>query len=32
VEVCPKDIPLTRSISEVGGAVMKQAIGDIFRR
>src|SRR5882672_12177054 len=23
VEVCPKDIPLTRSISEVGGAVMK---------
>src|SRR4029079_2975849 len=32
VEVCPKDIPLTRSISEVGGAVMKQALGDIFRR
>ena len=32
VEVCPKDIPLTRSISEVGGAVMKQAVGDLFRR
>jgi succinate dehydrogenase / fumarate reductase, iron-sulfur subunit len=32
VEVCPKDIPLTRSISEVGGAVMKQAIGDLFRK
>ena len=32
VEVCPKDIPLTKSISEVGGAVMKQAIGDLFRR
>jgi len=30
VEVCPKDIPLTRSISEVGGEVMKQAIGDLF--
>ena len=32
VEICPKDIPLTRSISEVGGAVMKQALGDLFRR
>ena len=32
VEVCPKDIPLTRSISEVGGAVMKQALGDLFRK
>ena len=32
VEVCPKDIPLTRSISEVGGDVMKQAIGDLFRK
>ena len=31
VEVCPKDIPLTRSIAEVGGEVMKQAIGDLFR-
>src|SRR5579863_7587089 len=32
VEACPKDIPLTRSISEVGGAVMKQALGDLFRK
>src|ERR1041384_1440697 len=32
VEVCPKDIPLTRSISEVGRDVMKQAIGDLFRK
>jgi succinate dehydrogenase / fumarate reductase iron-sulfur subunit len=32
VEVCPKDIPLTRSISEVGGEVMKQAIGDLFHK
>jgi succinate dehydrogenase / fumarate reductase iron-sulfur subunit len=32
VEVCPKDIPLTRSISQVGGEVMKQAFSDIFRR
>lgn len=32
VEVCPKDIPLTRSISEVGREVMKQAMGDLFRR
>jgi len=32
VEVCPKDIPLTQAISEVGGEVMKQAIGDLFRR
>jgi succinate dehydrogenase / fumarate reductase, iron-sulfur subunit len=32
VEVCPKDIPLTRSISEVGGEVMKQALGDMFRK
>src|SRR5437763_7801224 len=32
VEVCPKDIPLTRSISEVGGQVMKQALGDLLRR
>jgi len=30
VEICPKDIPLTRSISEVGGAVMKQALGDLL--
>jgi succinate dehydrogenase / fumarate reductase, iron-sulfur subunit len=32
VEICPKDIPLTRSISEVGGSVMKQAIGDLFSK
>jgi succinate dehydrogenase / fumarate reductase, iron-sulfur subunit len=32
VEICPKDIPLTRSISEVGGEVIKQALGDLFRR
>jgi len=32
VEVCPKDIPLTQSISEVGGEVIKQAIGDLFHK
>lgn len=32
VEVCPKDIPLTRSIAQVGGEVMKQALGDFFRK
>lgn len=32
VEACPKDIPLTKSIAEVGGAVMKQAVGDLFRK
>lgn len=32
VEICPKDIPLTTSISQVGGQVMKQAIGDLFRK
>ena len=32
VEACPKDIPLTRSISDVGREVMKQAISDFFRR
>ena len=32
VEVCPKDIPLTASIAEVGGEVMKQALGDLFRK
>jgi succinate dehydrogenase / fumarate reductase iron-sulfur subunit len=32
VEVCPKDIPLTKSISEVGGDVMKQALSDLFRK
>jgi succinate dehydrogenase / fumarate reductase iron-sulfur subunit len=32
LEVCPKDIPLTTSIAEVGGDVMKQAVGDLFRK
>lgn len=32
LEVCPKDIPLTTSIAEVGGDVMKQAFGDLFRK
>ena len=32
VEICPKDIPLTKSISEVSGQVMKQALGDLFRK
>src|SRR5690348_6416924 len=32
VEICPKDIPLTTAISEVGRAVIKQAIGDFFKR
>src|SRR6202021_460155 len=32
VEVCPKDIPLTKAISEVGGEVMKQALSELFQR
>jgi succinate dehydrogenase / fumarate reductase iron-sulfur subunit len=32
VEICPKEIPLTTSISQVAGQVMKQAIGDLFRK
>src|SRR5260370_1888481 len=32
VEACPKAIPLTPSLSGRGGALMKQAIGDLFRR
>jgi succinate dehydrogenase / fumarate reductase iron-sulfur subunit len=32
VEVCPKDIPLTTAISDVGKDVMKQAVKDIFQR
>ncbi len=32
VEVCPKDIPLTRSIAEVGGAVTRQALKDLFAK
>ncbi len=31
VEACPKDIPLTKSISDAGGDVMKKAILDFFR-
>src|SRR5499427_8237514 len=31
VEVCPKDIPLTQSIADVGGQVMWQAVKDFFR-
>jgi succinate dehydrogenase / fumarate reductase, iron-sulfur subunit len=32
VRICPKNIPLTTSISIVYGQAMKQAIGDLFRR
>ncbi len=32
VEICPKDIPLTTAIADVGGQVMKQAIKDLFTR
>jgi succinate dehydrogenase / fumarate reductase iron-sulfur subunit len=32
VEICPKSIPLTTSIAEVGGQVMKQALGDLLRK
>jgi succinate dehydrogenase / fumarate reductase, iron-sulfur subunit len=32
VKICPKDIPLTRSISEVGREVMKQAFVDFLKR
>src|SRR6266496_2133874 len=32
VAICPKDIPLTKSIAEVGGQVMKQAVADLFRK
>src|SRR5467141_2405217 len=32
VEICPKDIPLTTSISEVGSQVMRQALGDLLRK
>jgi succinate dehydrogenase / fumarate reductase iron-sulfur subunit len=32
VKICPKDIPLTRSISEVGREVMKQALVDFLKR
>jgi succinate dehydrogenase / fumarate reductase iron-sulfur subunit len=32
VKICPKDIPLTTSISKVYGQVMRQAIGDMFSK
>lgn len=32
VEVCPKDIPLTTAITEVGGQVIKQALSDFFTK
>ncbi len=32
VEVCPKEIPLTQSIAEVGGQVMLQAFRDLLRK
>ena len=31
VEVCPKELPLTKSIADVGGQVMWQAVKDLFR-
>jgi succinate dehydrogenase / fumarate reductase, iron-sulfur subunit len=31
VEVCPKDIPLTKAISDVGRGVIQQALKDFFR-
>ncbi len=32
VEICPKDIPLTRAIAAVDGEVMKLALADLFRK
>jgi len=32
IEICPKDIPLTTAIAEVGRSVMKQAVVDFFRK
>ena len=32
VNACPKEIPLTRAISDVGRDVMVQAIKDVFTR
>jgi succinate dehydrogenase / fumarate reductase iron-sulfur subunit len=31
LHACPKEIPLTRSIADVGGQVMKKAVLDFFR-
>ena len=32
VRICPKNIPLTQSISNVYGQVMKQTISDLLRK
>lgn len=32
VEICPKSIPLTTSIADVGGQVMLQAFTDLLRK
>ena len=32
VEICPKSIPLTKSIAQVGGEAIKQAFRDFFSR
>ena len=32
VQICPKNIPLTTSISNVYGQVMRQAIGDLLQQ
>lgn len=32
VEICPKDVPLTTSISIIYGQVMRQALSDLFRK
>ena len=32
VEVCPKDIPLTQAIAEVGGQVMRHALVEFLKR
>ncbi len=32
VRVCPKEIPLTTSIADMGGQTVKYALGSIFRR
>jgi len=32
VEVCPKDIPLTQAITEVGGQVMRHALFGFLKK
>lgn len=32
VQICPKNVPLTASISIAYGQVMRQAIGDLFEQ